>query len=143
MGLDMYLQAELRWFGGNEQPLITKVKEALPPGVSLQNLVVDVGYWRKANQIHAWFVENVQHGVDECQKDYVQRVQLVTLRGICDTVLKDRSKAAELLPTQTGFFFGSTEYDEGYFQDLIDTVAIIDLALTLSEDWDFSYQASW
>lgn len=142
MGLDMLLRAELRW-PAESQPLINKVKEVLPPGVSFQNLIVEVGYWRKANQIHAWFVENIQHGVDECQEVYVPRTELVTLRGICDTVLKDRSKAAELLPTQTGFFFGSTEYDEGYFQDLIDTIKIIDVALTLSQDWDFTYHSSW
>ena len=28
---------------------------------------VCVAYWRKANAIHSWFVENCQDGVDECQ----------------------------------------------------------------------------
>ena len=140
MGLDMYLRAELCV---GEQPIIDKVKEVLPPGVSFQSLIAGVGYWRKANQIHHWFVENVQCGVDECQEVYVPRTKLIELRGLCETVLHDRSKAPELLPTQEGFFFGSYEYDEGYFQDLIDTIAIIDLALTLPETWDFSYQSSW
>lgn len=36
----------------------------------------------------------------------------------CNQVLKDRSKASELLPTMSGFFFGSTEYDEHYFKDV-------------------------
>ena len=25
------------------------------------------GYWRKANQIHKWFVDNVQGGIDDCR----------------------------------------------------------------------------
>ena len=33
-------------------------------------------------------------------------------------VLEDHSQAEELLPTVDGFFFGSTEYDEGYFDDV-------------------------
>ena len=32
-----------------------------------------VGYWRKQNAIHNWFVENVQDGIDDCDQ--------VTLRG--------------------------------------------------------------
>ena len=26
----------------------------------------EVGYWRKANAIHGWFVRNVQNGKDDC-----------------------------------------------------------------------------
>ena len=29
-------------------------------------IIEQVGYWRKANQIHNWFVENVQDGEDDC-----------------------------------------------------------------------------
>ncbi len=48
MGLDMYLM-NVR----NEE----KIKA--------ENFI-EVGYWRKANQIHNWFVKNVQGGVDDC-----------------------------------------------------------------------------
>lgn len=143
MGLDMYLRAKFHPVFAADQTITNKIKETLPNGVSFQSLTVNVGYWRKANQIHAWFVENVQESVDECQESYVSREDLILLRDTCKLVLSKRSKAPELLPTRSGFFFGSTEYDEGYFQDLIDTVAIIDIALTLSDDWDFSYYASW
>ena len=27
----------------------------------------EVGYWRKANAIHKWFVDNVQDGNDDCK----------------------------------------------------------------------------
>ena len=38
----------------------------------------------------------------------------------CERILKDHSLANELLPTQSGFFFGSTDYDEWYFSDVQD-----------------------
>jgi len=36
-------------------------------------------------------------------------------------LLKNTSKAKELLPTKSGFFFGGTDYDEGYWEDLKQT----------------------
>jgi hypothetical protein len=50
--------------------------------------------------------------------------------------------AEELLPSHSGFFFGSTEYDEWYFKDLTRTVEIIDRCLASKFDY-FEYQASW
>lgn len=66
------------------------------------------------------------------------------LRETCSAVLADHNKAEELLPTGSGFFFGGTDYDEYYFQDLEETVAIIDLALSPeNEDLEYEYQSSW
>jgi len=38
----------------------------------------------------------------------------------CEQVLKDHSLADSLLPTQSGFFFGGTGYDDWYFSDVQD-----------------------
>lgn len=43
----------------------------------------EVGYWRKCNQIHAWFVENVQDGIDDC--DYHREVTKEDLEELLDT----------------------------------------------------------
>jgi len=80
-------------------------------------------YWRKANAIHQWFVENVQYGEDDCHIYEVDVDQLKELLAVCEEVLADRSKAEELLPTQAGFFFGSLEYDEWYWDDVKQTAA--------------------
>ena len=45
-----------------------------------------VGYWRKANQIHKWFVDNVQEGVDDCKEYYVSVEKLKELLDICKEV---------------------------------------------------------
>ena len=103
----------------------------------------EVGYWRKANQIHRWFVENCQKGKDECQIAYVTRNQLKQLLELCEKVLKNKKKAKELLPAHEGFFFGGYEYDEYYFDGLEETIEIIKKGLKLPETWDFEYHSSW
>jgi hypothetical protein len=47
-----------------------------------------------------------------------------------------------LAPT-AGFFFGSTEKDEWYYQELLNTIDILDSALGLPNATEFVYQASW
>ena len=51
-----------------------------------------------------------------------------------------QEKAEELLPCTSGFFFGGVEYDEWYFKDLEDTIAIIN---SLNEEGDYYYKSSW
>lgn len=57
-------------------------------------------------------------------------------------VVAQKQIAAETLPTQAGFFFGNTDYDQYYLQDLKDTVEMLEPLLEL-EDCDLYYQASW
>jgi hypothetical protein len=106
-------------------------------------VIEEVGYWRKANQIHEWFVQNVQDGKDDCQESYVSREQLEELLGVCRIVKIDKEKAEQLLPTQSGFFFGGTEYDEYYYQDIDNTIEILEEALSDETADDFAYRASW
>jgi hypothetical protein len=112
-------------------------------------LTVDarVAYWRKANQIFAWFEREVCEGECENCKEYeVTLDQLRELRDTCKRVLADHELAEALLPTQSGFFFGDTAYDQYYFADLEDTVTMLDKILgnhELAEETDFEYHAWW
>ena len=100
--------------------------------------------WRKANQIHGWFVRNIQDNEDNCEEYEVPTESLQKLLALCQQVLKNRDKAQDLLPIQKGFFFGSTKYDEGYFQDLKDTVDSLELILKEDEtEADYYYRSSW
>ena len=56
----------------------------------------EVGYWRKANAIHRWFVENVQDGNDD-QKEY--RVSEEQMKRLLDAVNKVLT-ASELVDGQ-------------------------------------------
>lgn len=154
MGLDMYLNARrFLWVfhdgtGEDAEPArrlqesFTKIAEA---GMQPSYVIAQAIYWRKANAIHRWFVENVQDDKDDCRSYPVSRKQLANLADLCDQVLKDPSLAPRLLPRQSGFFFGSTDYDEWYAKDLTYTRDRIKalLAMPALERWDFEYQSSW
>lgn len=101
--------------------------------------------WRKANHFHIWFVENVQNGEDECRDHYLDEEKIKELQDLCKTILVDHSKAEELLPTKSGFFFGGTDYDEWYFKSLKRAVAEIDQMLERRKNLcvDYYYWSSW
>lgn len=163
MGLDMYLSAEEYVGGWSHAPAEEQERyrtvlgslgvkpEMITDGSPHFEVSYSVAYWRKANAIHAWFVNNVQDGKDECQKSYVSKAQLQQLRAAAKQALDlydagQKAAAAALLPPQGGFFFGSTDVDECYRDDLQSTVAQLDRVLT---DWadrptvSFYYQSSW
>jgi hypothetical protein len=147
MGLDMYLNAE-RYLWGHEEgdkQISENIGQliGLPTDGKVKTITVEAGYWRKSNQIHNWFVANVQEGKDECQDSYVSREQLKELREVCQKVLDNNELAEQLLPTASGFFFGGTEYDQWYFNDIEVTIKIIDNALLMPKQWDFNYRSSW
>ena len=155
MGLDMYLYARRyisNW--GNEKELseeLNKVTESIRKGYNVQYITIEAMYWRKCNAIHAWFVKNVQNGIDDCGSYSVDDEKLRELLDTVNKVLEDHSKAEELLPSQSGFFFGSTEYGSWYFDDLERTKKeLTELFEKFSDgegnfdyNWNFEYQSSW
>lgn len=162
MGLDMYLKAEKylpayphRDESEREQAraVLTAAgfdPDLISPDAPFATLSVSVMYWRKANAIHGWFVNTLANGVDECQEIGVPREALERLRDISATILNanesDREAvASEHLPPTQGFFFGSYEYDEWYWQDLANTHAELNRILSDESltECDFTYRASW
>jgi len=158
MGLDMYLYAKefvssSSWAKEDDVKKVKSVARMMKGNKFLMaeegdlqfaEVKLQVAYWRKANQIHKYFVDKCAEGKDECQDTYVERDHLEDLLWRCETILKDRSRAEELLPSRSGFFFGSTEYDEWYFQDLEDTIPVLKKILSHApESWEFEYKASW
>ena len=153
MGLDMYLNRKTyvkQWSHQTpeEKFEITITKGGKPyDGIDLANVThieEEVGYWRKANQIHRWFVENVQNGVDDCGEYSVGKSQLEKLLNECREVLNDHSKAEDLLPSAAGFFFGNTDYDEYYYDDLERTIVMLDKILgETNPNQDIYYSSSW
>lgn len=74
----------------------------------------EIGYFRKVNFLVAFFEEKGMN-VD-CQHDIeVHKEDVEELLSKCEEVLRDHSRGPALLPTKSGFFFGSTNYDEYYY----------------------------
>jgi hypothetical protein len=161
MGLDMYLSKKTyvkQWEHNppEETYEVTVTKGGKPVEVIKANRIKyieeEVGYWRKANQIHKWFVDNVQSGNDDCKEYYVDIDDLMNLLDACKQVKADPSKAEELLPPQSGFFFGGTEIDEYYMHEIDHTIEMLESVLsekvTNSQgreylSGEFYYQSSW
>lgn len=154
MGLDMYLSAKKylsQYFDPADKDKIAEINSLFGiegdemSDYGAQEVKFRAAYWRKANAIHNWFVQNCQQGVDECQETYVTREQLQQLIDLCKEVIAGKTKASRSLPTADGFFFGSTEYDEYYMQDLQYTVDRLEkvLAEPAFAKADFYYQSSW
>jgi len=150
MGLDMHLMAEVYISSYNDEHknLFNYIKRNAPEGLrnyEPTHLSFEIGYWRKANAIHKWFVDNVQDGKDNCQTVDVTFDKLQELKDICQKVLNDKKLAQELLPCSSGFFFGSVEYNKRYFEDVSRTIEIIDLIFKnpSHEYWDIKYRSSW
>lgn len=158
MGLDMYLWKEVyigAEYAHRQMQVdidIRKNGTKLPINKNkLYKVIEEAMYWRKANAIHNWFVQNVQDGTDDCGKYHVSIEQLIELRKTIKKVLKNHKKAEELLPSTSGFFFGSTEYDSWYFDDLKRTeeelFELIKEYKKLDEntryDVNFYYESSW
>lgn len=166
MGLDSYLSKKTyvqRWEHQepNERHQVTVLlggqphPEIKPERVSY--ITEHVAYWRKANQIHKWFVDNCQDGEDDCKEYEVEKEQLKQLVDACEKAkesllsggyLEKEGKflntetAEELLPVCSGFFFGDTNYDKYYLQDLESTIEQIKPLLS-DEIGSFYYRASW
>jgi len=180
MGLDQYLLAQ-RYVSKRDEEN-EKIRALYPEMYkthNLDNIHVDfeIGYWRKANQIHAWFVKQCQDGNDDCGTYRVSREELEELKKICEAiitgsqlengiiqngsianketnfemvpnleqgkVIADKTLAESLLPSAEGFFFGNTDYNEWYMDDVKLTISIITKALKLSTKWEFYYHSSW
>jgi hypothetical protein len=139
----MYLNAK-KYVGANDSVSVEGVPDA--GDLKLKELKYEGMYWRKANAIHAWFVENVQAGVDDCKEYYVEREQLEELMNLCASVIADPDRAGELLPPQGGFFFGAAEVDDWYWENVKRTYEELKQLLQLLENgswWSFSYDSSW
>ena len=162
MGLDQYLTAKKyvsKWDYSNDykdKAISQEFTDLLPmdtPDITrygqFAGITIEypVGYWRKANAIHNYFVQEVGESVDDCREMYVHRDVLVELRSRCADVLKSdnmEQMAKEVgLETVSGFFFGDTEYGDWYKEDLKLTVEICDFVLALPEEYSLHYQASW
>lgn len=151
MGLDMHLNKRTYVIGFGDKSKTTVTVEGRHANHIKSNRIQfvseEVGYWRKANAIHNWFVEMVQQGEDDCKEYLVEPDQLMELQSVCEQVLENPSLAQELLPTQSGFFFGGTEYDDYYMSQLRHTIEVIEGVLGELEMegayFELYYNSSW
>jgi hypothetical protein len=148
MGLDMYLSAKKYLWGKKDEELINVIRAEQIAGMGdmePKEITCRAMYWRKANAIHKWFVDHCQDGEDDCKEYEVEHGKLRELESLCLTVLAERGKSTEKLPPSAGFFFGSSDIDDYYWEYLQQTADGIAKLLATDgiDNWTFTYQSSW
>lgn len=135
MGLDMHLEKRKTGVSYREDKPFN-IKVFVGDDSSYQELITHeidlmIGNmrWRKANQIHGWFVDNIQGGEDDCKIYGVYEESLEELLELVDSILDVKNNdiaaaekiALEKLPPTEGFFFGDNQIDDYYWLDLEET----------------------
>lgn len=89
----------------------------------------NAAYFRKVNSIYAYFADRLEN--EMC---VVAKSDIIDIMNKAIQVLSEHDEEAskDLLPTQGGFFFGSTDYDDWYYQDMI---TILNEFGKLLKDW--------
>ena len=131
----------------------------------------EVIYWRKENQFHKWFIDHCAPENYEYEKQEPIPVTKQDIQDLLTTIKELLDKFNELqvsfsvavnpliiespldqwidlckkkLPTQSGFFFGSTEYNECYYESLKSAAERLELII---DDWDdsfnYTYETWW
>lgn len=114
----------------------------------------EICYWRKANAILNWFDHNLEsvkqqeipektgvldrEGVRNTTPYRVKKEELEKLLSDCKKLLAGDRTAASIprdLQRVSGFFFGSTLIDDWYWEDIQDTVKMLEEELP-EIDWD-------
>lgn len=146
MGLDMYFYAakqdyksECSWNNEVVPPVnypesLKKIEEYLTKIQEFKSCTVEtlykIGYFRKFNALHQYIVDHFADGVDDCREIQLSKEDIEqTLMAL----YRAKNGQTEYLPTQSGFFFGSTEYDKWYFNDVDNAITLFELILKAAE----------
>src|SRR5690554_4217692 len=117
MGLDMYLYRKI-YVGNQHRKPENKVQVIIPENNEglffidkkffnqdkISYIVEEVAYWRKANSIHNFFVEEVQDGIDDCKEYYVETEVLQRLINLCKEDIEIIESQPYTTETYTDFF---------------------------------------
>ena len=128
--------------------MIDEANEMLP------DIQTKIGSFRKVNFLMAFF-NYTDIDEDDCEYKEVSRKQLQELKDRCARIItqhgegeeyteNDIALAKELLPTQSGFLWGSTEYDKWYFADVKEVLEWVNGVLdALGDDEVITIQPWW
>ena len=115
MGLDVYVLRKDRV----PDPELAKFE--------LDSLDHEVAYFRKFNAFLNWVNTHVKN-VESCEEILLTQEHLETLKATLQNLT--RKNCHQLLPTRSGFVFGSMEYDDYYWQAVNELRSLLGTLLT-------------
>jgi hypothetical protein len=158
MGLDMYFYKKTyvkNWdfMGAKERHQIgVKLGDEFRKDIKPERITFiteEVGYWRKFNALHRWFIMNCADGIDVCQEipvtikkikdvlDVLNEVKTILNKsGLAVKLVNDfngesfenvyerEQEVRNILPPTQGFFFGGIEIDEWFKMSVEESIKI-------------------
>lgn len=82
----------------------------------------NIGYFRKVNFLIPFFEKRRHMEIENCEDLVIEKEDVKELIRRCKEVLTNHELAEKLLPARAGFFFGNTEYDNSYYEDVYDVL---------------------
>lgn len=114
----------------------------------------ELAYFRKFNALNRFILVNTNSPLDlndvvEVPMEVFDKLydivnKLLTAYNACP--IKAERMARTLLPTQSGFFFGSVDYDEYYWNDLVRLKESLEALFKRAEeikDEHYWYESNW
>lgn len=141
MGLDMYLYS---FEAKNRKKILNYEKLPSNEQWGLFEEMEVLADWRKANMLHNFFCTYGEECLEEIL--YIIPRTLISEFIIKASVIitkKDKALSAKALPTCSGFFYGSVEYDDDYYLTVCEAIKTLADILNKNPDDEFVYYASW
>jgi hypothetical protein len=107
----------------------------------------ELAYFRKVNCLVAFFEKHYGYDRNDVEMP-ITKEMCKHLVELCQLALDNPEEAEKYMPNTGGFFFGSTLYDDSYFEDLgyvIESVkkSVIPAFHNLKDDEEIVFVTSW
>jgi len=138
MGLDMNLYKK-HYLTDQERTVVEDTLKIKAP----RFVTSEVAYWRKAFEVHEWFVNNCENEVENCGEAYISKEKLLSLLESCKKILaakgtqNEQKVAKELLPDP------DETYGAWYWEDIEETVKQLSSIEDGCSDDDYYYIPWW
>lgn len=100
-----------------------------------------IAYFRKVNCLQNYFEQ--KHEIENCVPHVISLDDIKDILDKVDKVLENHSLAEQLFPNCVGFFYGSLDYGEEYFDDLKEIKKAFSFILEEWKEEDNFYYYCW
>lgn len=101
--------------------------------------------FRKVNALQGYFEDNFEE-IQNGEEFYFDEEHILKLKKVTDWILKnkdDKDYISKYLPPADGFFYGSSDVDEWYFQDVEHINKVMREIMSTPNRVSYKYWAWW
>lgn len=98
--------------------------------------------WRKENHLQNWFINHTDYdeGTQEPSSEFgIEKIEEL----LSDLKNVNEKNADTIMPTRSGFFYGSTNYDEYYFSAIKNEISELEEVIANHKEGDTYQYETW